>query len=152
MRIYSLMVCAALGLAACASVSKGDAARDATLKNFMPRPGVAGVYVYRNEGIGSFTAMEVLIDGKSVGRIAEKTYLFVELAPGPHVVAGKSGESLLAGVEFNAVPGKLYYLKQELKRTNLVSISSRLARVDDIEGQHEIKRTSLAAGAGSDAP
>ncbi|HTJ96350.1 MAG TPA: DUF2846 domain-containing protein, partial [Rhodocyclaceae bacterium] len=71
-----------LGLPGCASVPKGSAQLDGSLKTFMPKPGVAGIYVYRNDGIGGVTKMDVAVDGKNIGQIADKTYLYAEVAPG----------------------------------------------------------------------
>ncbi len=47
-----VVVLVAIGLTGCASVPMGDAGRDAELKSFKPRPGVAGLYIYRNENFG----------------------------------------------------------------------------------------------------
>ena len=145
MRAYFWMACAVLGLAACASVPQGDAQQDGINKTFMPKPGVAGIYIYRNDGIGGFTKTDVSVDGKSIGQIANKTYLYAEVAPGRHVVSGRTKEVSIGGVEINALPGKLYYVKQTSK-DGLLAVGSTLSQVDAIEAQHDIKRTSLAAG------
>lgn len=152
MRIFSLMFCAALVLAGCASVPKGDAGQEAALKQFMPKPGLAGIYVYRKEDVGGFSAMEVHLDGRNIGRIADKTFLFAEVAPGRHVVTGKAGDKPVPGVEFNAVPGKLYYVKQETRFGGLLASGSRLIRVDDIEAQHALRKMTLAAGQAASPP
>lgn len=152
MRISSLMCCAVLGLAGCASVPKGDGAQEATLKNFMPKPGVSSIYVYRKEDVGGFSTMEVHIDGRRVGRIADKAFLYVEVPPGRHVVAGKIGDQPVSALEFNTVPGKLYYVKQESRFGGLLTSGSTLTRVDDIEAQHAIRKTRLAAGQAGSPP
>lgn len=152
MRVCLLLCGAVLGLAACASVPKGDVAQEAALKRFMPKPGVAGVYVYRKEDVSGFSAMEVHVDGRSIGRIANKTFLFIELAPGRHVVSGKVGEKPVPGVEFDTVPGKLYYVKQTSRLGGLLASGSALVRVDDIEAQHAIRKITLAAGQAGSTP
>lgn len=152
MRIHYWVVCAVLSLAGCASVPKGDAQRDAALKNFMPRSGVAGVYVYRKEIVGGWNVMEVEIDGRTIGRIVDKTYLFAEVAPGPHTILGRSDGKVVGSIYIDAIPGKLYYVKQEPKGARLFALESTLTRMDDIEAQHEIKKTTLAAGQPVSAP
>jgi len=39
----------AFGVVGCASVPMGDVKKNAELKTFTSKPGVAGVYIYRNE-------------------------------------------------------------------------------------------------------
>lgn len=154
MRVYSVIACAALGifgLTGCASVPKGSAQLDGALKSFMPKPGVAGIYVYRKDGIGGMTKMDVAVDGKSIGQLTDKTYLYVEVAPGKHVVSGQTGKNSIGGIEINALPAKLYYVKQ-VSKDGWFSFGSTLVQVDVIEAQHDIKRTSLAAGAPASAP
>jgi starvation-inducible outer membrane lipoprotein len=44
----------ALLMTGCASVPMGDARQDSALKTFpAPRPGTAGIYIYRNETFGA---------------------------------------------------------------------------------------------------
>jgi len=145
MRTYFLMACAVLGLAACASVPPGDAQMDGTLKTFMPKSQMAGIYIYRNEGISTMGKMDVSVDGKSIGQIADKTYLYAEVAPGRHIVTGRKGDSSIGGVEINASPGRLYYVKQASKE-GWFNVGSTLSQVDAIEAQRDIKRSSLAVG------
>lgn len=145
MRVYALVVGVLLGLSGCASVRQGDAGQEGAQKTFMPKPGVAGIYIYRNDGIGGFTKMDVAVDGRNIGQIANKTYLYAEVTPGPHVVTGKSGETSIGGVEINAVPAKLYYVKQA-SNEGWFSVGSSLRAVDAIEAQRELKQSSLAAG------
>lgn len=152
MRIFLLMLCALTGLAGCASVPKGDAAQESMLKSFMPTQGVSSIYVYRKEDVGGFSAMEVHVDGSSVGRIADKTFLYIEVPPGRHVVSGKAGGKPVAGIVLDTRPGKLYYVKQESRLGGLLASGSTLTRVDDIEAQHAIRKTSLAAGQASSPP
>ena len=80
----------AIGLAGCASVPMGDTSRDAELKSFSSKPGVAGLFIYRNESFGAAIRMDVEVDGKPVGQTAAKTYFYKEVAPGKHTITSKS--------------------------------------------------------------
>ena len=144
MRIRMLTPCLfCLALAACASVPSGDADRDAALKAFRFPSGVAGIYIYRGDDRAPMNVTEIEVDGNRLGRLAPGTYLYVEVPPGRHYVAGKADN--VSSVEIEARPGKLYFVRQEAQR-NLMSVENRLRRIDIIEGQHEVRRTRLAGG------
>ncbi|MCC7311935.1 MAG: DUF2846 domain-containing protein [Sulfuritalea sp.] len=121
----------------------GDAGRDAELKSFKPRPGVAGLYIYRNENFGAAIRMDVEIDGKPVGQTAAKTYFYKEVAPGKHMVTSKSENT--DSIEVDTVAGKLYYIWQEVKM-GLLYARTKLTLVSEEEGKKGVLECQLAAG------
>lgn len=130
-----------LGLAGCASVPMGDAAQDTRLKSFAAKPGVAGIYVYRNESFGAAIRMDVEVDGKPIGQTAAKTYLFKEVAPGTHTVTSKSENADSLVIE--AVAGRLYYIWQEVK-WGLMFAGTKLNLMSEEEGRKGVLETRLA--------
>jgi hypothetical protein len=132
-----------IGLAGCASVPMGDVGRDAELKSFAPKPGVAGLYIYRNESIGAAIRMDVEVDGKPLGQSAAKTYFYKEVTPGKHTITSKSENT--DSIEVDTAAGKLYYIWQEVK-LGLLYARTKLTLVGEEEGRKAVLECKLAAG------
>lgn len=133
----------AIGLAGCASVPMGDTSRDVELKSFSSKPGLAGLYIYRNESFGAAIRMDVEVDGKPVGQTAAKTYFYKEVAPGKHTITSKSENT--DSIEVDTVAGKLYYIWQEVKM-GLLYARTKLTLVSEEEGKKGVLECQLAAG------
>jgi hypothetical protein len=127
-------------LVACAAVPEGDPGQDAALKKFQPKPNVAGVYIYRNEGIGALVGMDVEVDGKPVGRTGPMTYLYTEVPGGSRTVTSKAENT--DQLQFNAVPGRLYYVWQEVKM-GFLSARTKLHLMKEEEGRKGVLETKL---------
>lgn len=143
LRKFAFLSVFSLSLVGCASVPMGDASRDAELKSFTPKPGVAGLYIYRNESMGAGVKMDVEVDGKAIGRTAAKTYLYTEVEPGTHSITSKAENT--DTIQVNAAPGKLYYIWQEVKM-GLLYARTKLTLMGEAEGQKGVRESSLAAG------
>lgn len=59
---------------------------DVAAKKFTPAAGKARVYVSRPGSQGAAGLTEVVIDGRMIGQLSVKTYVFVDLEPGAHSV------------------------------------------------------------------
>lgn len=116
----------------CASVQMASAEKDAAAKTFAVKADKANIYVYRNETFGAAVKMPVALDGKLVGDTAAKTYMKMEVAPGPHTVVSKTEND--AAVAIDAVAGKNYFVWQEVKM-GLFAPRSSLHLVDDEVGK-----------------
>lgn len=132
----------AASLVGCASVPMGDSNKNSELKTFNAKPGVAGLYIYRNESIGAAVRMDVSVDGKVLGETAAKTYLYTELPPGKHTITSKSENT--DSIEIETVGGKLYYVWQEVKMGLLYS-RTKLHLVSEEEGRKGVLESNLAA-------
>ncbi len=119
----------------------GDARQDAALKTFTIAPDKAGVYVYRNESMGGAVRMDVLIDGQPIGQTAAQTYLYKEVTPGKHTVISKAENDTT--LEFDAKPGTLTYIWQEVKM-GMMSARSKLNLVSEAEGKKGVAESKLA--------
>jgi hypothetical protein len=131
------------GVVGCASVPMGDVKKNAELKTFTPKPGVAGVYIYRNESMGAAIRMDVEVDGKPIGQSAAKTYFYTELPPGKHTVTSKAENT--DSIEIDTIAGKLYYIWQEVKMGFLYA-RTKLQLVSEEEGKKGVLESDLAAG------
>ena len=132
----------ALLLSGCASVPMGDVQEDARTKTFQAAPEKSGVYIYRNESFGAAIRMDVLVDGKTLGQTAAKTYFFTELPPGKHTVTSVSENT--DTLSFETAPGKLYYVWQEVKM-GLIYARTKLHLVSEADGQKGVLESKLAA-------
>jgi hypothetical protein len=124
----------------CASVQMASPEQDAAAKSFAASPGMANIYVYRNESMGAAMKMPVALDGKLVGDTGAKTYLRLEVAPGSHTVTSKTEND--SAVTVNAVAGRNYFLWQEVKM-GLMSARSALQEVDEATGKAGVAECKL---------
>jgi hypothetical protein len=133
------LVAAAL-VSGCAGVPMAAPEADAAAKQFRADPGKAGLYVYRNETFGAALTMPVLLDNAPIGDTASKTYLYRQIAPGPHVVTAKTeGDST---VSIDAKPGATYFVWQEVKM-GMMKGRSELHLVDEATGKAGVAECKL---------
>jgi hypothetical protein len=130
------------GLAGCASVPMGDSKKNAELKTFATKPGVATLYVYRNESMGAAIKMDVSVDGKVLGQTAAKTYFHTELTPGKHIITSAAENTDL--LEIDVVAEKLYFVWQEVKMGVLYA-RNKLQLVSEAVGKQGVLESNLAA-------
>ena len=62
----------------CASVQMATPEQDSAAKTFAVKPGMANIYVYRNESMGAAIKMPVVMNGKMVGDTGAKTFLLMD--------------------------------------------------------------------------
>lgn len=145
MTMFKMLAALAFGLlmTGCATVPMGDAGQDAALKSFpAPKPGTAGIYIYRNETFGAAIKQVLDIDGMTLGQSAARTYFYTEVAPGRHTITSRAENT--DSVEVNAVAGRLYFVWQEIKM-GLVQARTKLNLVTDAEGRKGVRESQLAA-------
>ncbi|HYX66965.1 MAG TPA: DUF2846 domain-containing protein [Burkholderiales bacterium] len=124
----------------CASMQMASPEQDTAAKTFAVKPGMANIYVYRNETLGAAIKMPVLLDGRAVGDTAAKTFLVLEVAPGPHTLVSKTEND--SSVTVNALAGRNHFLWQEVKM-GFMSARSDLREVDEATGKAGIAECSL---------
>lgn len=130
-------------LVGCASVPLAPKENDAAAKRFAaPSSASAGVYIFRNSFVGQALKKSVSIDGKVIGKTANKTYFYKIVAPGSHTLSTESefGEN---SIVFEAAGGKNYYARQYIKMGVLVG-GSNLEMVSEEEGRKEVLECELA--------
>lgn len=135
-------VAVALAMVGCAQVPMADTKQDTALKSFpTAKPGMSGVYIYRNETLGAAMKLDVGLDGKDLGATAAKTYFYKDIAPGKHTVTskGETDDTL----NFDAMAGKLYFVWQEVKM-GVLSARTKLHLVGDDVGKKGVLESQLA--------
>ena len=131
-----------LTLVGCAStVPMATPEKNAQAKQFVAKPDVAGVYIYRNENFGKAVKLPLEIDGKTIGQTGHKTYFYTEVSPGPHKVTTRAENT--AELTLNAIAGKLYFIWQEVKM-GMWAAKAELHLVDEATGQKGVNETNLA--------
>src|SRR6267378_7778121 len=124
----------------CASVPMASADKDNSAKTFKAKPGMANIYVYRNETFGAALKMPVVLDGKLAGETASKTYFLFEVAPGKHELISKGeNDSVLA---VTVQDGRNYFVWQEMKMGMLVP-RTLLHLVDETTGRAGVAECKL---------
>ncbi|HEX8964400.1 MAG TPA: DUF2846 domain-containing protein [Rhodocyclaceae bacterium] len=142
MKLYYVLIAAALLISGCASVPMGDPKQDAALKTFAVAKEKAGIYIYRNETMGAAVKMDVAIDGQPIGQTAAKTYFYKEVSPGKHVISSTAENT--DTIEVDAKPGTLTFIWQEVKM-GLMYARNKLHLVSEEEGKRGVQETALAA-------
>lgn len=99
----------------CVAVAPEVAARDAALKA-SPQPAAdkAALYVFRSGFVGHTMKKKVYVDGVLLGEMANETYCYRELAPGPHELATES-EFGRNKITFQAAGGTSHFAEQYMK-------------------------------------
>lgn len=141
MRIPTFAIICVFILSGCATVRLGDPMQDSAAKEFKPPSEKAGVYVYRNQMMGSAVRMDVFVDGIKVGETAQKTYLYFELPPGRYTIESRAENIDSLTTDFRA--GTLSYIWQEV-RVGFYSARSYLHLVDETEGRKGVGESVLA--------
>jgi len=135
-------------LAGCATVPMASADLDQKAKSFVPAPGKASLYVYRNENLGGAVPMLVTVDGRNIGQTAAKTFFWLTVNPGRHVVESHAENTSTLSVD--AVAGANYFIWQEVKM-GLWMARSALQQVDDQAGRAGVLESKMiAANAAAD--
>jgi len=108
LNVLALMVCGAL-LAGCASVPMASAHLDLEAKKFIPDPGKASVYVSRGVGTAWGYPVQIVLDGRIVGSLAQSTYQMLRVPPGDHIISTGGQFENVDQVKFTAEAGKDYF-------------------------------------------
>jgi hypothetical protein len=124
----------------CASVPMASTDKDNSAKTFRAKPGMANIYVYRNETFGAALKMPVVLDGKLAGDTASKTYFLFEVAPGKHELIAKGENDSVLPLTVQA--GSNYFVWQEMKM-GMFAGRSALQLVDEAKGRAGVAECKL---------
>lgn len=129
----------------CASVKMEDKTASDRAKQFAtPSAGNAGLYIYRNLGIGTALKKDIRVDGKCIGESAPGVFFVTEVSgDNTHEVTTESEFSPnKLTMMFNA--GKNYFIRQYIKFGVFVG-GADLELVTEQEGKEEIVKLALAS-------
>jgi hypothetical protein len=134
------MSIAILAASGCASVPMAAKNADHEAKLFATKPGLANIYIYRTDSIGSAIAVPVLLDGVIVGKTAKKTFLVKQVHPGRHTLISRTEVDVKLDVP--VVAGQNYFVWQEIK-LGALKAGSELHLVDEAVGKNGVKKCGL---------
>jgi hypothetical protein len=126
-----------------ASVPMASKEQDTAVKAFsQPETDKAGLYVFRDTFVGQALKKSISIDGTVIGRTANKTFFFKEIAPGSHKLSTESefGDNTIT---FTAEGGKNYFAEQFIKMGVFVG-GAGLKMVTEEEGKKGVLNCELA--------
>ena len=135
----------ALLISGCASVPMAPPEEDRLAKQFKPTPGMATIYLYRNESFGGAIAMDVFLDGKPMGQTGPETYFRWVVAPGKHTIRGSAEND--SEVTLDTRAGGVYFVWQEVKLGFLMA-RNLLQVVDPQTGMAGVNESGLIAPLG----
>jgi hypothetical protein len=119
---------------------------DAAAKQFRrPPPGMAALYVYRNEIWQSAARLHLLLNGQPLGTTTGQRYVVAWVGPGKHQLVSKGGNE--SALEIDAKPGGTYFVWQEAK-AGLLGTNTALHLVDEATGQAGVSQCTLVASGG----
>ncbi len=104
-------------------------------------PGRAGVYVFRTGYSGPALSIDVLLDGEPIGSTVSQTHLFKEIEPGRHTLGSRL--QFTSQLEFDAKPGQIVYVRQDLW-LGYLQVHTRLRKVHPDDGVRAVRTTRLA--------
>lgn len=141
MKKFLVIAAITMNMVGCASVNMATPQQDAAVKTFAVPKENAGIYIYRNETMGSAVKMEVAVDGMPIGKTTAHTFLYKEVAPGTHTLTSSAENT--STLVIDAKPGTLYYVWQEVKM-GIMYARTKLNLVDEAEGKKGVLETKLA--------
>lgn len=138
--LVSASVAVALLASGCASVPMASKEQDTAAKQFAVKADKANLYIYRNESMGAAIKMPVLLNGRSIGDTAAKTYILKEVDAGKHTLVSKTEND--STLDVITEPGKNYFIWQEVKM-GAFSARSKLQLVDEAAGKEGVTESKL---------
>ncbi len=122
-----------LFLNGCVSVPMAPSEADARAKKFVVTPGMANIYVFRNESRGGAIAVEIHLNNQLAGKTGPDTYFLFTVDPGEHQI--KSVAENTSTYTVNARAGENHFIWQKILwgastfKTELVEVSNEEGRL-----------------------
>ena len=124
----------------CATAPVASSDLDQAAKTFAAKPGKANIYVYRNEHIGAAVGMEVILNGRLMGKTGAQSYFLFEVSPGKHALLSRAEND--SGLDVVVESGRNYFVWQEVKM-GLLYARTLLQIVDEATGRAGVKECQL---------
>lgn len=141
MRLLNIIIASAfLFLVGCASAPMAPSDLDQKAKSFENSSNKATLYIYRNENFGAAISMEVLVNNKSIGQTAAKTYFKYDVTPGHYQIQSKAENTSI--LDLDVLAGKSYFVWQEVKM-GFIYARNKLQLTDEIKGKAGVLESKL---------
>lgn len=136
--VFSFMI------TACATVELEDKEKDASAKQFnLPSEGHAGLYIYRNLGVGTALKKDIRVNGDCVGESAPSTYFLLEVDGGKEHEISTESEFSPNKIYLPAESGKNYFVENYITLGLFVG-GANLRIIDEDKAKSDIMKLKLA--------
>jgi len=127
----------------CPGSPSAPKAEQEAAKKFVPEPGKAIIYIYRDTMVAAIQMFRIYLDGGLVGDSKNQAFFRQVVTPGPHQISvsnlrGTHRDSLSISTD----AGKIYYIELEIG-PNPVSGIPKLKIADETGAQSTIRRCAL---------
>ena len=141
MKLLNIIIASAfLFLVGCASAPMAPSDLDQKAKSFENSSDKATLYIYRNENFGAAISMEVLVNNKSIGQTAAKTYFKYDVTPGHYQIQSKAENTSI--LDLDVLAGKSYFVWQEVKM-GFIYARNKLQLTDEVKGKAGVLESKL---------
>lgn len=131
-------------LASCAQVPLASEQQQSAAGRFLPRPGMAGVYVFRETGfVGSAIAYFVYVDRRLLGICGNGMFLYSEVAPGHHILSTDLTQFRDTPIDVEA--DRVYFVRLTAYLQLGVGSDAPLRLVSQEEGRRGVAKCKQAA-------
>lgn len=131
-------------IAGCASVPMESKEKSDTAKKFsQPSSGNAGLYIYRNFGVGGALKKDITINGKCIGESAPSVFFYEEVKGDAEYTISTESEFSPNDLVLKVAAGVNYFVRQFIKMGLFVG-GAGLEVVSEEEGKKEISSLGLA--------
>lgn len=124
----------------CASIEKAPLSKDAEAKNFKSSSSQAVIYFYRDNIVNSVVAMDILLNGRYIGKMRSGHYMRVALRPGQYTITSRASND--KSIKLDTQAGKIYFIKQ-IGVFKLLAHGTDLKLVDAEEGKKAVLNNTL---------
>lgn len=129
----------------CVSVPLADATDDKRAHLFEAKPDLATVYLVRAQIVGSRTRIPIFLDDKELGKTAPRTYAYIQVPPGKHLLQDYSDTRHTLALDVKA--GELYFVSEEVTVVESVvhnqKVQTELVLVDHETGKSKVNRSRM---------
>lgn len=130
----------------CASVPMANKVESTKMKEFsQPAQDKAGLYIFREAGLGGALKKSVYVNGKCIGRSAPKVFFYTEVEGDKTHLVETESEFSNNSIQLLVEEGKNYFVKQFIKMGVLIG-GADLAVVTEKDGKAAISKLDLAVG------
>lgn len=155
MRTLGILMAGSLLLAGCATVPMAGTGADAEGKRFdPPAAGRSVLYVYRSSMLGTEAIFNIADNQQPVGALADKTWIRVDVAPGPHVIACSIAshapltQDPAQAATVNLAPGETRFVEAVIWPGLPLNPRCRTTEVAADQGRAAVAASNRAMGAG----
>ncbi len=128
----------------CASVPMADKGSFEVAKTFpAPAEGKAGVYVFRNSGVGQALKKDVWIDGECLGETANKVFFYTTVDGDREHTFSTESEFSPNDLKLTLESGKNYFIRQVIRMGVFVG-GAKMEAVPEAEGRRQVAALKLA--------